>query len=103
MKSPYTKHAGAPFSLLLILRRTFPGTICAIDSTWELLKKHGLHAPQFDIFGTVSLLRRQRVAMVQTKDQYVFVYKAILDLVQKLLSAMENESGEQQAQSRSLD
>ena len=33
--------------------------------------------------------------MVQTKDQYVFVYKAILDLVQELLSAMKDEQPEQ--------
>lgn len=54
------------------------------------MRKHGLHAPEFDIYGTVSLLRKQRVAMVQTKDQYVFVYKAILDLVRNVLSGVEN-------------
>ena len=34
-----------------------------------------------DIQGTINKLRRQRTLMVQTLEQYTFIYKAIRDFV----------------------
>ena len=33
----------------------------------------------FDVQGTVAKLRKERIGMVQTEDQYSFCYRAILD------------------------
>eukprot|EP00051_Salpingoeca_urceolata_P029852 m.7489 g.7489 ORF g.7489 m.7489 type:complete len:438 (-) comp2950_c0_seq2:30-1343(-) len=63
------------------------GSLTAIDYTWQLLKEKGLDA-SFDIFETVARLRQQRLAMVQTTDQYLFVYKAVLDLVKNVLEGV---------------
>ncbi|CAH1775088.1 unnamed protein product [Owenia fusiformis] len=53
------------------------GTFIAIDQLLEQAKTE----EQVDIFNTVQLLRTQRVNMVQTLDQYIFVYDAILEAV----------------------
>ena len=38
------------------------------------------------MFGIVQQMRKQRPAMVQALDQYVFVYMAIIELVQQTLT-----------------
>jgi len=64
------------------------GTFCTVHST---LKKLHLHlkerpdeAPEFNVLQTVLRMREQRVGMVQTKEQYIFCYKALLEETQKL-------------------
>ena len=47
----------------------------------------------FDVFDVVKMLRKHRQAMVQTVDQYVFVYKAVLDLVREVLDSLKAGPG----------
>jgi len=39
------------------------------------------HEKTLDVYGHVTCLRAQRNYMVQTEDQYVFVYEALLEAV----------------------
>lgn len=55
------------------------GTICAIDYVWGLLRA-GKLMENFSLFELISDMRRQRVAMVQTKDQYILVHRALREL-----------------------
>ena len=50
------------------------GTICAIDFVWGLLRT-GKLTEDFSLFELVKDMRRQRVAMVQTVDQYILVHR----------------------------
>lgn len=63
------------------------GTFCAVHSTLEKLdllrKENPNESPMFNVLKTVLRLREQRVGMVQTKEQYVFCYKALLEEAQK--------------------
>jgi len=63
------------------------GTFCAVHSTLEKLgqqrKDRPTETPEFNILDTVLKLRAQRVGMVQTKEQYMFCYKALLEETQK--------------------
>jgi len=40
------------------------------------------HEQTLDVYGHVTCLRAQRNYMVQTEDQYVFIYEALLDAVE---------------------
>ena len=40
------------------------------------------HEQTLDVYGHVTCLRAQRNYMVQTEDQYVFIYDALLDAVE---------------------
>ena len=54
------------------------GAFIAID---QLLQN--IHNRDYvDVFGTVYSLRKNRQVMVFNKDQYIFIYKVILDIVQ---------------------
>lgn len=66
------------------------GTICAVDYAWALLKMQ--KTDNFSVFDVVSNLRRQRMAMVQTKEQYALVYKAVVHLVEEELNKDEIKS-----------
>ncbi|KAM7437282.1 protein tyrosine phosphatase [Porites harrisoni] len=55
------------------------GTICAVDYAWDLLKMQKTN--NFSVYDIVTNLRKQRMAMVQTKEQYELVYKAVVQLV----------------------
>ncbi|KAK2191692.1 hypothetical protein NP493_48g07145 [Ridgeia piscesae] len=52
------------------------GTFIAIDILTEQAKAEG----KVDVFQCVSLLRTQRMNMVQTLKQYIYVYQALLEL-----------------------
>jgi len=54
------------------------GTFIVIDSMLERMK-HKDH--NVDIYGHVSLLRAQRNYMVQTEDQYFFIYEAVAEAI----------------------
>jgi len=64
------------------------GTFCAVHSMVEKLSKEMRErpdqTPEFNLLDTILKLRAQRVGMVQTKEQYVFCYKALLEETQKL-------------------
>ena len=48
---------------------------CALSVLIERLKAEGV----FDVFQTVKRLRSQRPALVQTKDQYEYIHKALAE------------------------
>jgi len=45
--------------------------------------------PDFSLFNLVREMRRQRIAMVQTKDQYILVHRAVKELFQEQLKIIE--------------
>ena len=55
---------------------------------------HGLFVrqkltPAFSLFDLVAEMRRQRIAMVQTKDQYMLVHRAVRQLFADQLRVIE--------------
>ncbi|XP_069798000.1 tyrosine-protein phosphatase non-receptor type 22-like isoform X3 [Narcine bancroftii] len=60
------------------------GVICAIDYTWKLLKD-GIIPENFSIYDLIQEMRTQRPSVVQTKEQYELVYRAISNLFEKQL------------------
>ena len=54
------------------------GTFIVIDS---MIRRIVSGAETLDVFGHVSLLRSQRNFMVQTEDQYFFIYEALSEYV----------------------
>lgn len=65
------------------------GTVCTIDVALRALAALADDAGEDDVAralnvrGWVTALRGQRVGMVQTREQYAFAYRAILDEVSK--------------------
>jgi len=55
------------------------GTVCAIDFIWGLLRT-GKLTSDFSLFNLVKEMRRQRIAMVQTLEQYILVHRAVKEL-----------------------
>jgi len=64
------------------------GTFCTVHSTLEKLHLHlrekPNELPEFNVLETVLKMREQRVGMVQTKEQYIFCYKALVEETEKL-------------------
>jgi len=65
------------------------GTFCTVHSIIEKLrldlKANPNKEPECSIVKTVLFMREQRPGMVQTKEQYMFCYLAILEETEKLL------------------
>ena len=55
------------------------GTICSIDYVWALLRA-GKLTDDFSLYSIIRELRKQRIAMVQTLEQYMLCYKAVAAL-----------------------
>ncbi|KAJ8298905.1 hypothetical protein KUTeg_022965 [Tegillarca granosa] len=51
------------------------GTFIALDA----LYKHGKINDTVDVFDYVKVMRRNRMSMVQTKEQYIFLHEALLE------------------------
>ncbi len=65
------------------------GTICAIDFIWGLLRTGKLTA-DFSLFELVKDMRRQRIAMVQTVEQYILVHRAVKELFLEQLRVIDS-------------
>ncbi|ROL46898.1 Tyrosine-protein phosphatase non-receptor type 12 [Anabarilius grahami] len=74
------------------------GALCAIDYTWNLLKRQ-IIPEDFSIFELVKDMRTQRPSVVQTKEQYALVYRTIKLLFERYLAAMEEPNREVPASS----
>ncbi|XP_075995830.1 tyrosine-protein phosphatase non-receptor type 18 [Genypterus blacodes] len=59
------------------------GVICALDYIHDLLVTERLE--DFSIMQVVVDLRRQRPAAVQTKEQYLFIYSAVICMFERIL------------------
>jgi len=58
------------------------GTFCTVHINVHILREHfkkNFRPPPLNIVNTILLLRKQRPGMVQTKEQFLFCYRAILD------------------------
>ncbi|XP_031421917.1 tyrosine-protein phosphatase non-receptor type 22 isoform X2 [Clupea harengus] len=64
------------------------GALCAIDYTWNLLKRQCI-PENFSIFDLVQDMRTQRPSVVQTKEQYALVYRAVRFLFEHHLEALD--------------
>ncbi|CAG0898656.1 unnamed protein product [Darwinula stevensoni] len=65
------------------------GTLCAIDYVWGLLRSGRIHE-SFNLFDIIAEMRKQRIAMVQTKDQYILVHRAVRELFLEQLKMIDS-------------
>ena len=64
------------------------GSICVIDYVWGLLRT-GKLAASFSLYNLVREMRRQRIAMVQTVDQYMLCHRAVKELFLEQLRVID--------------
>ncbi|RUS68991.1 hypothetical protein EGW08_023247 [Elysia chlorotica] len=60
------------------------GTFIALDYFMQYLEKHGLDG-EIDIFSYVLRMRYNRPSMVQAETQYIFIYDALNEVINKML------------------
>lgn len=53
------------------------GTLIAIDINLDRNEAKGI----VDVYGTLNSMRRQRSTMVQTEEQYIFIYQSLADAI----------------------
>ncbi|KAI1301583.1 Tyrosine-protein phosphatase non-receptor type 12 [Halotydeus destructor] len=64
------------------------GTICSIDYVWALLRSGKLNE-DFNLYSIIREMRKQRIAMVQTYEQYVLCYRAVAALFRQQLKIID--------------
>ncbi|XP_072552257.1 tyrosine-protein phosphatase non-receptor type 22 isoform X2 [Salminus brasiliensis] len=74
------------------------GALCAIDYTWNLLKRQ-IIPENFSIYDLVQDMRTQRPSVVQTKEQYELVYRTIKFLFESYLQMIEPTSNQKEVPS----
>ncbi|CAG6021858.1 unnamed protein product [Menidia menidia] len=72
------------------------GALCVIDYTWNLLRKQMI-TPDFNIYNLVQEMRTQRPSVVQTKEQYLLVYRTIKLLFERYLHSMDIDAYQNEA------
>lgn len=60
----------------------------SIDYVWALLRT-GKLKENFSLYQIISDMRRQRIAMVQTKEQYILCYRAVAKLFEQQLKMID--------------
>uniref|UniRef100_A0A6B2L976 Protein-tyrosine-phosphatase n=1 Tax=Arcella intermedia TaxID=1963864 RepID=A0A6B2L976_9EUKA len=81
------KERGGPIGLHCSAGIGRTGTFCAVHININILREHFKKhndPPPLNLVNTILLLRKQRPGMVQTKEQFFFCYKSILDVYIKL-------------------
>jgi protein tyrosine phosphatase len=82
-------HTGGPIVVHCSAGIGRSGTFCTVHAILEKLKLDLMNNPEEDpklsIVRTVLAARSQRPGMVQTKEQYMFVYLAILEKTKEIL------------------
>lgn len=69
------------------------GTICAIDYVWGLMRV-GKLSDSFSLYQIIREMRLQRIAMVQTKEQYVLVHRVVAALFEQQLRIIDSHTYE---------
>lgn len=69
------------------------GTLCSIDYVWALLRT-GKLKPDFSLFEIIKDMRRQRIAMVQTVEQFILCYRAVATLFEQHLKLIDTHTYE---------
>ena len=69
------------------------GTICSIDYVWALLRAGKLRS-DFSLYSIIRDMRMQRIAMVQTLEQYMLCFKAVAALFQQQLKIIDSHTYE---------
>ncbi|CAG2160864.1 unnamed protein product [Oppiella nova] len=69
------------------------GTLCSIDYVWALLR-NGKLREDFSLYSIIREMRRQRIAMVQTLEQYMLCYKAVATLFEQQLKMIDSHTYE---------
>lgn len=78
------------------------GTICCIDYVWNLLRRGKLDQ-NFNLCSIISEMRQQRMAMVQTLEQYILCHRAVAALFIQQLKLIDDHHYENVEQSSLSD
>lgn len=84
----YQEHDDIPICIHCSAGCGRTGALCVIDYTWNLLKKQMISS-DFSIYDLVQNMRTQRPSVVQTKEQYVLVYRTIKFLFERFLHSVD--------------